>query len=172
MSAETETTPKKMPDVREFAVDKLAEHLAVGVSLAQLCEDLANKTNGDRLGPIYAAARIMRANAAVAEVLATVGGIERRRRSIVERVPAPKSNPNPDSGELNSGLQKIKSPVGERMERFRQLNAEIERAAAMKPGENCTDEDLAKLRSGIEAELALLENDVAGENEGTGKGDG
>ncbi len=105
MSADEENTSEKLPDIRQFAADKLAEHLAVGVSLAQLCEALANKVKGDRLGPIYAAARVMRANASVAEVLATVAGIERRRRSIVERVQAPK--PRTGRIEFRFGENKI-----------------------------------------------------------------
>ncbi len=158
MSADEENTSEKLPDIRQCAADKLAEHLAVGVSLAQLCEGLANKVKVDRLGPIYAAARVMRANASVAEVPATVAGIERRRRSIVDRVQAPK----PEPGELNSGLEKIKSPAGERMERFALLNEQIERAACMRPGEGCTAEEIAQVRAGIEAELTALENDVEG----------
>ena len=57
------------------------------------------------------------------------------------------------------------------MERFRQMNAELERAAQMKPGENCTGEDIVKLRASLEAEVALLENDIGIEDGGI-EGDG
>jgi hypothetical protein len=94
------------------------------VSLAQLCEDLANKVKGDRLGPIYAAARVMRANAAVAEVLATVGGIERRRRSIVERI----QPSDPKKAQLNSLLQKRKMSAEGREKIYRRLNEHVEQS--------------------------------------------
>ena len=155
MDEKSKDTPENVPDVRQYAVDKLAAHLDVGVTLAMHCEMLAGKTKGDRLGPVYAAARLMRANAAVAEALATVGGIERRRRSIVERI----QSPDPRAAELNSGLQKEKTPDEERMERLRLLNERIMHAGQMRPGVDCTADEIAQIRRDLEAELTLFEND-------------
>ena len=143
------------PDVGQFAVGKLAEHLEIGVTLAHHCEIQAGKAKGDRLGPVYAAARLMRANAAVAEALATVGGIERRRRSIVERI----QSPDPRVAELNSGLQKEKTRDEERMERLRLLNERIMNAGLMRPGVHGTSEEIAQFRRDLEAELTLFENE-------------
>jgi hypothetical protein len=157
MSEDTETTPKKPEDVRAFAVDKLAEHLAVGVSLAQLCEDLANKATGDRLGPIYAAARVMRANAAVAEVLATVGGIERRRRSIVERI----QPPDPKKAQLNSDLQKRKVLSEDREKIFRRLNEHVEQTIRARMGEVGSEDSIARLIRAEEKERKYVEEQLA-----------
>jgi hypothetical protein len=91
-------------DFRRYAVARLADHLEVGVSLAQRCEQLAGVANGDRVAPITAAARLMNANARIAEALATMAQLERRRRSIVERI-QPVENKN---AELNSGFGKFR----------------------------------------------------------------
>ncbi|MGZ5937797.1 MAG: hypothetical protein ACXWLK_10425 [Rhizomicrobium sp.] len=72
--------------LRRLAVERLADHLDIGASLIERCETLAFAQRGDRLGPIYAAARLMRAQAHVADALAHVAQVERRRRSIVERI--------------------------------------------------------------------------------------
>jgi len=153
---------ENVPDVQQYAVGKLAAHLEIGVTLAHHCEIQAGKAKGDRLGPVYAAARLMRANAAVAEALATVGGIERRRRSIVERI----QTPDPKKAQLNSGLQKEKTPDEERMERLRLLNERIVHAGQMRPGVDCTAEEIAQICRDLEAELTLFEN--AGLEEGHG----
>jgi hypothetical protein len=88
--ASTDAPVSSRPDdeaLRRYAVARLADHLDVGVSLAQRCEQLSGIPDGDRVGAITAAARLMNANARVAEALATVAQVERRRRSIVETVP-------------------------------------------------------------------------------------
>jgi hypothetical protein len=161
MRDKSEVISENVPDVQQFAIDKLAAHLEVGVSLAQLCEDLANKSKGDRLGPIYAAARLMRANAMVADVLATAGGIERRRRSIVEHIQAP----HPKPAELNSALEEKKPGAAESVERLRLLNERM-RAARLQPGADGTAEEIAQIRAGLEGELARLETDFAGGSDG------
>jgi hypothetical protein len=77
---------KSDEDLRRMAVARLAEHLDIGSSLVLRCEQLANATRGDRLGPLYAAAKLMGSNARVAQALAHVAQVETRRRSIVERI--------------------------------------------------------------------------------------
>ena len=71
---------------RRMAVERLAEHLTIGAALLERCQELAAAQRGDRLGPMHAAARLMQANAKVADALAHVAQIERRRRSIIERI--------------------------------------------------------------------------------------
>lgn len=86
--------------LRRIAAQRLLEHIETGMSLIAHCEHLANKTKGDRLGPLNAAARLLRANAGTARVLANTLQIERRQRSIVERIQTRK----PDPAELNSKI--------------------------------------------------------------------
>jgi hypothetical protein len=93
-----DATGKSDEELRHFAVARLAEYLDIGASLVARCEHLAELPKGDRLGPIYAAARMMRANAQVASALARVAQVEIRRRSIVERI----QPPDPRLAELNS----------------------------------------------------------------------
>jgi hypothetical protein len=96
---------KSDEELRRLAVARLAEHLDVGSSLVLRCEELAMSKHGDRLGPIYAAARLMRANAKIAEALANVAQVERRRRSIIERI----QMANPKKAELNCDLEDEKN---------------------------------------------------------------
>jgi hypothetical protein len=89
-------------DLRRLAAERLAEHLDIGASLIARCEALAQSPGADMLGSINAAARLMRANAFVAEALANVAQVERRRRSIVERI----QPPDPRLAELNAQKEK------------------------------------------------------------------
>ena len=88
-------------DLRRQAAAELARHLKRGTALIARCEALAEGEGGDKLGPLYAAARLMQANARVADVLTHVALVERRRRMIVERI----STPDPKLAELNSTFE-------------------------------------------------------------------
>jgi len=92
---------KSDEELRRLAVARLSEHLDIGSSLVTRCEELASVHRGDRIGPIYAAARLMRANAQVAKALAQVALLETRHRSIVERI----QRAVPKPGELNCSSQ-------------------------------------------------------------------
>ena len=87
--------------LRRQAAAELARHLKRGTSLIARCEVLAAGEGGDKLGPLYAAARLMQANARVADVLTHVALVERRRRMIVERI----STSDPKHVELNSTIE-------------------------------------------------------------------
>ena len=76
---------------RQSAVDTLAEMLAASMEMLARCQAQANASRGDRLGPVYAAAQLLHANANIARALAHVGCVETRHRSIVERVQPPES---------------------------------------------------------------------------------
>ena len=76
---------------RQSAVDTLAEMLAASMEMLARCQGQANASRGDRLGPVYAAAQLLHANANIARALAHVGCVETRHRSIVERVQPPES---------------------------------------------------------------------------------
>ena len=145
------STPAEADEaLRRLAAERLADHLEIGISLAGHCEMLAGKTKGDRLGPVYAAARLMRANAAVAEALANVAQIERRRRSIVERI----QPPDPKKAELNSRLQEEKSAAEERLKLLKHVGGRLEQ---MSRGEKIDEGEKARLARIIEDQLSAIE---------------
>lgn len=85
-AAQVATLARSDDDLRRVAVERLIDHLEIGASLVERCERMASAQRGDRVGPMHAAARLMQANAKVADALAHVAQIERRRRSIIERI--------------------------------------------------------------------------------------
>jgi hypothetical protein len=145
------STPAEADEaLRRLAAERLADHLEIGISLAGHCEMLAGKTKGDRLGPVYAAARLMRANAAVAEALANVAQIERRRRSIVERV----QTPDPKKAELNSRLQEEKSAAEERLKLLKHVDGLLEQ---MSRGGKVDEGEKARLARVVQDQLSMIE---------------
>lgn len=89
---------------RQAAVQELADHLAKGKALLMRCQSLANAARGDRLGPLYAAARMLNADANVARAFAQVALVERRTRTIVETI----QQPVPENPDLISASQTAK----------------------------------------------------------------
>ena len=73
-------------ELRRYAAGRLADNLELGGSFLERCEHLAELPQGDRLSPLYAAARLMHSSARVAESFAKVAQVESRSRRIVERV--------------------------------------------------------------------------------------
>ena len=95
----TVLAPQSQDEVhRQSAVEELAGYLAKAGVMLDRCEAMSKAARGDRLGPIYAAARLMNANAQVARALAHVALVESRRRMIVETI----QSPPPKKAELNS----------------------------------------------------------------------
>ena len=107
---QTPSPPAENPDevLRRLAGKHLAKYLDIGVGLATECQRLASASKRDHLGPITAAARLFNSNARVAQALAMVAQVERRQRTIVERIQPAK----PDKAELNSQNVR-KEPPGE-----------------------------------------------------------
>ena len=64
----------------------LVDYLESGSSLVARCEDLVVTQPNDKLGAIYAVARLMQATARVAEALSRFAPAEQRRRSVVLHV--------------------------------------------------------------------------------------
>jgi hypothetical protein len=96
---EANPAPQSQDEVhRQSAVEGLARFLARGDTMLARCESMSKVARGDRLGPIYAASRLMNANAQVARALAHVALVESRRRMIVETIQPPR----PEKAELNS----------------------------------------------------------------------
>lgn len=75
-------SPPVPDDLRRDAMRHLLDHLESGSSLILRCEDLTSQP-GDRVGPINAAARVLLANAKVADALARISQVEQRKRSVV-----------------------------------------------------------------------------------------
>ena len=129
-------------DFRRFAETRLADQLDYGASLVARAEHLAELPQGDRLNPLFAAARLMNATARVARELALLARVERRQRTIVERV-QPSVPLSPDS---NSTLEdSLERELRLKMLRYMQLFASetfdgpLEKAAAFAnkaPGSN------------------------------------
>jgi hypothetical protein len=95
----TVLAPQSQDEVhRQSAVEELAGYLAKAGVMLDRCEAMSKAARGDRLGPVYAAARLMNANAQVARALAHVALVESRRRMIIETI----QPPAPKKAELNS----------------------------------------------------------------------
>src|SRR5262249_51877680 len=92
--------------------------------LVERCETLASARRGDRVAPITAAARLLRASGQLALGLARVARIETRHRSIIAR-PQPLKAPEP---ELNS--EKTEYPEGRTA--VEELKYRLERLASFK----------------------------------------
>ncbi|HXC54641.1 MAG TPA: hypothetical protein VNU97_05060 [Rhizomicrobium sp.] len=107
-SGQMPAQPAENPDeaLRRLAGKRLAEYLDIGVGLATECSRLASARKRDHLGPITAAARLFNSNARVAQALALVALVERRQRTIVERIQPPK----PDPAQLNSTNERKEDP--------------------------------------------------------------
>jgi hypothetical protein len=155
MSVEIEDASGKKQDVQEYAVEKLAAHLEVGISLTQLCEVLSGTKDGDRLAPIHAAARMMRSVAAVAAAMASVGKLERPRRPIAE----PVQKFDPEAAELNSTFQEKKKTAAEykeRTENMRKLTGQLEALLRLPPEEKAKV-FVSPLFADLDRELTRLE---------------
>ena len=128
-------------ELRRLAGARLAEHLDIGVALAARCEHLAELPKGDRLGAIYAAARLMRANAFIAQALANVAQVERRQRSIVERI----QPPDPKVAELNARLEKQEGDAEYRLKVYRRMNEHVEASIRARTGDQQERDSVAEL---------------------------
>jgi hypothetical protein len=100
VAADDAEPPYSDEAMRRLAVERLADHLDIATGLMERCEHLAALPKGKRVEPIFAAARLMQANAQVAKALAQMVQVERRQRTIIERIQPPvpvstdsKSNP-------------------------------------------------------------------------------
>ena len=125
----TVLAPQSQDEVhRQSAVEELAGYLARARGMLDRCEAMSKAARGDRLGPIYAAARLMNANAQDARALAHVALVESRRRMIIETI----QPPTPKKAELNS---RFLSPQDEadsqekKDEAFAELERRLDRLA-------------------------------------------
>lgn len=109
------TRPKPDPDdaIRRLAAKHLAANVKMGAGLVSHCSQMVHDAgNGDHLGPLGAAARLINSNARMAHALGMIALVERRSRTIVQHIQPPKS-------ELNSRFEEI--------ERHRRARAEFQK---------------------------------------------
>ena len=105
-------------DIRRLATRHLAANVKIGAGLVAHCRQLAHDAgNGDHLGPLRAAARLINSNARMAHALGMIALVERRSRTIVQHIQPPRP-------ELNSGNDKmtsneIREDIGRRIDEAR-----------------------------------------------------
>jgi hypothetical protein len=149
--------PRTDDELRRYAAEQLAEHLAIGVSMATRCQGLSMQANLDKVGPLNAAARLMQANARVVEALATFALIERRKRSISERI----QSPDKKQAELNSKLEEEKR-LRQNVTEFWQRMRDLTESKRTTHGEE--DAYLATRLAAEKAKLAYVERKLAGKD--------
>ncbi|MGA7674766.1 MAG: hypothetical protein WCA78_06920 [Rhizomicrobium sp.] len=139
----TVLAPQSQDEVhRQSAVEELAGYLVKAGAMLDRCEAMSKAARGDRLGPVYAAARLMNANAQVARALAHVALVESRRRTIIETI----QSPQPKNAELNS---RFLSPENEedsqknKDDAFAELERRIDRLVKAAQQEQEREEELA-----------------------------
>ena len=115
--------------LRRDAMRHLVDYLKSGSSLVSRCEDLLVTQPDDKLGAVYAAARLMQANTRVADALSRVAQVEQRRRSVVLHL----QDDRPTREELIREIEEEKKQSGvdsraKLQQRFNQI-VERERAA-------------------------------------------
>ena len=116
-------SPPPNPDdeIRRLATKHLAANVKIGAGLVAHCRQLAHDAgNGDHLGPLSAAARLINSNARMAHALGMIALVERRNRTIVQHIQPPKS-------ELNS---KKENPPPTRREMRERIGRQIDDAIA------------------------------------------
>lgn len=118
---------------RQEAALHLIEYLKSGAALLARCENLLETMPHDQFGSMSAAARLMQANARVAEALSRLAPAEQRRRSVVLHI----TDDRPTREELireieAENAQSGKDVVKELEERLDML-LERERAAGVAP---------------------------------------
>jgi len=128
----SEPQPMTEEDLRQFAAERLADHLQIGVDLAGRCEHLSSVAKSDRVAPLYAAARLMTANAVIAKALETYVKLEPRRRLIVERI----QTPDAKMIELNSRSQQPDPDAKKKL--WRKIEGQL--AQAIREGRAVTEE--------------------------------
>ena len=154
---EDRTTPSRSNDaLRRAAAQHLADDLEIGSSLIARCEEFALKSRSEKLAPMYAAARLMSASAKLADSLSTMALVERRRRSIVERI----EPINPKQRELNERNKKNLVDANMRMKIWRRMDEHIEQSIRARSGEAGATDSVKRLIEGEEANIARCQREM------------
>lgn len=142
--------------LRRQAVEQLADYLALGGGFIAFCKQVSQDATVDKTATIHAAARLMRASAHVANAFATVAQIERRRRSIVERI----ERGNPKQQELIARKESELLSAKTRERVYKRMNEHIEQSIKARLGEEGAYDSAARLLKDEEETVARLEREV------------
>ena len=122
-------SPPPPDELRREAMQHLLDHLESGASLVSRCEHLVASQPGERTGAINAAARVLLANAKVADALSRIAQVEQRKRSVVLHL----QDDRPTREELIREIEEENAQSGEdpvaKLERRRNELLEREEAA-------------------------------------------
>lgn len=141
--------------LRRLAAEKLARHLEMGGELVARCQELAKAGRGDRLGPLTAAARLMRANAQVAQTLAHVALVERRSRTIVETI----QKPDPKISELNAKEKSRREEAELLLKWWRRMSEHAEETIKARTGQKEGRDFFLERIHDLEKELARIKRE-------------
>ena len=91
--------------------------MKIAADLIAHCQQLASDAgNGDHLGPLSAAARLINSNARMAHALGHIALVERRQRTIIEHIQPPKPAPELNSGFGNRTRWEIREDIGTKID--------------------------------------------------------
>jgi len=130
-AADDDEPPYSDEAMRRHAVGRLADNLDIATGLMEHCEHLAALPKGKRIEPVFAAARLMQSSAHVAKALAHMAQVERRQRTIIERIQPPAVISN---GSKSKPVGALIETLSEKMLRYmnvladEKLTPEIEQA--------------------------------------------
>jgi hypothetical protein len=111
----TPNPPSRDEHLRRAAAGQLADQLARGDALIARCQALADGQQADQIAALNTASRLILANARIAQALCQMAQIERRSRSITQRL----LPPEPEKKELNSKTPKeIRAAINHKFMRF------------------------------------------------------
>jgi len=143
-------------ELRLFAAERLADQLQIGVDLAGRCESLSAMAKEDKVAPLYAAARLMTANARIADALVAYANAEPRRRLIVERI----QTPDPKMLELNSPFR-IRTKADE-LKLWEDFSDRIDESMRARAGEEGATDYVARTIQRVKQKIAEDEERAAG----------
>ena len=141
---------------RSEAVHHLADNLEIGSSLIARCEEFALKSRDAHFAPMHAAARLMTASAKLADAFSNVARVERRRRSIIERI----EPIDPKQRELNERNKKNLVDANMRMKIWRRMDEHIEQSIRARCGDTSVSDSVARLIKREEENIARCEREV------------
>jgi len=103
-------------EIRRIATKHLAANVKIGAGLVAHCRQLAHDAgNGDHLGPLGAAARLINSNARMAHALGLIALVERRSRTIVQNIQPPKLELNSEKPKFRT-RNEIRQDIGRKLD--------------------------------------------------------
>jgi hypothetical protein len=111
----SEDAPMSDDAVRREAVARLSENLSLSTDLLAWCERTIGVPKGRRTDALFAASRVMNASAHIAKALAELTQVERRRRTIIERIETPRRISN---GSISNPVEREIDALTDRLARY------------------------------------------------------